>query len=199
LTVQKNADGKQETFFFDLEGPTSFITTTVVEKLEAQFEDRLLTIHPDESFDQTREIIASKGNLEAGLIPKLDKKTIDAWKTYHESLKPIEVVIPFAPKIVQYINQNPRLPISTRRAFSRVLSVIKAIVCAHQYQRQRNEQGQMIAEMCDYWMALQVVQESFYENMGRQSPQNEAKIRLIAKKGTIQGTANSSITEFFQD
>ena len=185
-TVHKNEEGNQETFLMELEGPTSFITTTVVEKLEPQFEDRLLTVHPDESFEQTREIIAFKGNLEAGLIPKLDQKTIDSWKAYHESLKPIGVIIPFAPKIVEYINRNPRLPISTRRAFTRVLSVIKAIVCAYQYQRQRNDQAQMVAEMCDYWMALQVVQESFYENMGKQSPQNEAKIALIEEKGPIQ-------------
>ena len=185
-TVQKNEEGHQETFLRELAGPTSFITTTVMEKLEEQTEDRLLTIHPNESLDQTREILTFTGNLEAGLIPKLDKQVIKAWRAFHESLKPVEVVIPYAPKIVAHLKKNPILPISTRRAFKRVLSVIKAIVCAYQHQRQRNQNGQVIAEMGDYWMALQVVQESFQENMGKQSPQNEAKIAFIAQKGVVQ-------------
>ena len=32
-------------------------TTTVMESLEAQFEDRLFTIHPYESVEQTKRII----------------------------------------------------------------------------------------------------------------------------------------------
>lgn len=185
-TVKRNEEGQQETFLFELAGPTSFITTTIVEQLESQMEDRLLTIHPDESLTQTRDIVTFIGDSEAGLVPKLDQQTIKVWKAFHESLEPVEVVIPYAPKIVDHIKTAPLLPISTRRAFKKVLSVIKAIVCAYQYQRQKNPHGQMIAEICDYWMALQVVQESFQENMGKQTPQNEAKIDFITKKGVVQ-------------
>lgn len=65
-----------ETVLKILEGLTSFITTTVMEKLESQLEDRLFTVHPDESIEQTKEIIFLTGNMEAELIPKLDDQTV---------------------------------------------------------------------------------------------------------------------------
>jgi hypothetical protein len=43
-----------------VEGPTSFITTTVMESLEAQFEDRLFTIHPDV---RTKGVLKQLGNI----------------------------------------------------------------------------------------------------------------------------------------
>jgi hypothetical protein len=44
-------------------------------KLEAQFEDRLFTIHPDESVQQTKDIIDEGGKM-SGRYRGLDKKTI---------------------------------------------------------------------------------------------------------------------------
>jgi len=38
-------------------GPTSLITTSIYGKLESQFENRLLTIHPDVSMNQTKRLL----------------------------------------------------------------------------------------------------------------------------------------------
>jgi hypothetical protein len=54
---QKDENGNFTTVEKRLDGPTSFITTTIIDKLEAQLEDRLFTIHPDESMGQTRSIM----------------------------------------------------------------------------------------------------------------------------------------------
>jgi hypothetical protein len=55
--VEKDESGNLKTVIRVIEDPTSFISTTIMEKLEAQFADRLFTIHPDESIKRTKGII----------------------------------------------------------------------------------------------------------------------------------------------
>ncbi|MDQ1276172.1 MAG: primase, partial [Euryarchaeota archaeon] len=183
--VVKNDEGKQITEDISIEGPTSFITTTIMDKLEAQFDDRLFTVHPDESIDQTKDIIGMTANQKAGQFEGLDQKTINLWKMYHESLKPVEVIIPFAPEIAKFINKTKVIPISTRRAFKRVLIVIQTVACSYQYQRARDDKNRIIAEIADYWMALQIVQDAFKENMGKQSKKTEEYLAKIRTKGSV--------------
>lgn len=183
--VEKDEDGHLITIEKKLEGPTSFLTTTTMESLEAQFEDRLFTIHPDESIDQTKAVLMRIAEQRDGSFKGLDQKTIDSWKLFHESLKPVNVLIPFARDIIQFINKNATVPLATRRASKRVMTVIQTIACAYQHQRQKDEQGRVIAEISDYWMALQIVQEAFRENMGDQSKNTEARLNVIKEEGKI--------------
>jgi len=184
-TVEKDEDGKQKTVEKILEGPTSFITTTIMENLEPQLEDRLFTIHPDEGIQQTKNIITMTADQRAGTFAGLDTKTIDTWKHYHGLLKPVEVVIPFAGDIAKFIIKNTIVPLSTRRAFKRVLIVIQSVTCAYQYQRKYNDHGKLIAEISDYWMALQIVTESFKENMGQVDEKTEERLDYIKEKGKV--------------
>jgi len=184
-TVEKNDDGKMITVEKRLEGPTSFITTTIMENLEPQLEDRLFTIHPDEGIQQTKDIITMTAKQKAGTFAGLDTKTIDIWKCYHSLLKPVEVVIPFTDKIAEHINKNTIVPMSTRRAFKRVLIVIQSIACAYQHQRKKDQLGRVVAEISDYSMALQIVTESFRENMGGPDVKTEERIKFIKEKGPI--------------
>lgn len=178
-TVEKNDKGKLITVDKKLEGPTSFITTTIMENLEPQLEDRLFTIHPNEEIQQTKNIIEMTASQRSGTFVGLDSKTIDTWKYFHSQLKPVEVVIPYADKIAKYITKNDIVPMSTRRAFKRVLIVIQSVTCTYQYQREKNIQGNLISEMCDYWMALQIVEESFDENMGAHDEKTSARLEYI--------------------
>ncbi|HUT70661.1 MAG TPA: CHC2 zinc finger domain-containing protein [Desulfatiglandales bacterium] len=185
-TVEKDDDGKLVTVEKRLDGPTSFITTTILEALEPQFEDRLFTIHPDESVDQTKQIITMTANRKAGFVPQLDEKTVKAWKEFHGSLQPVEVVIPFAPDIAQSITGGGSIPIATRRAFNRVVVVIQTIACTYQYQRDKDEQGRVIAEIIDYYLALQIVREAFRENLGKQSKETEERLKYVQENGPVQ-------------
>jgi len=185
-TVEKDDDGKMVTVEKRLDGPTSFITTTILETLEPQFEDRLFTIHPDESVDQTKQIITMTANRKAGFVPQLDEKTVKAWKAFHDSLKPVEVVVPFAPDIAQSITGGGPIPIATRRAFNRVMAVIQTTACTYQYQRKKDEQGRVIAEVIDYYLALQIVREAFRENLGQQSRETEERLKYVQENGPVQ-------------
>lgn len=201
-TVIKDENGNLITVEKFLEGPTSFITTTVLENLEPQLEDRLFSIHPDEGVQQTKDIIEMTADQKSGTFVGLDNKTIESWKHYHGLLIPVEVVIPFAKKIAKHVTKNKIIPMSTRRAFKRVLTVIQAITCAYQYQRKKSEKGMLIAEMCDYWMALQIVTESFKENMGKVDEKSEKLLEYIGKNEKVLsknisnefGIASSQVT-----
>jgi hypothetical protein len=183
--VEKDEDGHHTTIEKKLEGPTSFITTTVMESLEAQFEDRLFTIHPDESVEQTKAVLERIAEQRDGSFKGLDQKTINSWKLFHQSLKPVTVLIPFAKDIIRFINRNATVPLATRRAAKRVMTVIQTIGCAYQHQRQKDDQGRVIAEISDYWMALQIVEEAFRENMGDQSKNTEERLEIIKQEGKI--------------
>lgn len=183
--VGKDEDGKQLTIEKKIEGPTSFITTTIMEKLEPQLEDRLFTIHPDEGVEQTKNIISMTAMQKSGQFSGVGEKTISAWKEFHKSLQPVRFVIPFAVKIADHINKNRTVPITTRRAFKRVLSVIQAVACSYQHQRKRAENGYIIAEVSDYYMALQIVSEAFRENMGQQDRKSEDRLAIIEERGKI--------------
>jgi DNA primase len=191
--VEKGEDGKLVTVEKKLEGPTSFITTTVMDDLEPQLEDRLFTIHPDEGFEQTKDIITMTGLQRAGLYTGLDKKVIDTWKQYHRTLKPVEVVIPFSPAIASFITRNPKVPLATRRAFNRVLIVIQSVVCSYQHQRKKDQRGKLIAEIADYWMALQIVREAFQENLSRRDKKTEERLQILEEKGPLTPKAHAEV------
>ena len=183
--VEKDDEGRLITTEKEIEGPTSFITTTIMDKLEPQLEDRLFTVHPNESSNQTKDIVTMTANQKAGKIEDLDSKIIDSWKAYHKSLKPVEVIIPFAPEISNFITKSTVVPISVRRAFKRVLIVIQTVACSYQYQRERDDKNRIIAEIADYWMALQIVQDAFRENMGKESKKTEEYLTEIKMKGQM--------------
>lgn len=129
-----------------IEGPTSLITTSIYGRLEPQLEDRMFNVHPDTSTKQTKDIISMTGDQAAGNTKHVDGKTIKAWKLFHKSLEPLGVIIPFAWDISEYVNRNEELSLAARRAFKRVMSATKAVTLSHQHQRQRDEQGRVVAQ-----------------------------------------------------
>ncbi len=180
--AEKQDSGNIVTVERKLDGPTAFITTTFMDKLEAQLEDRLSTVHPDESAEQTSAIILATGEQAAGDIPALDEKTIAMWKRAHELLEPINVVIPYAKAIAIHVVEK-KMPIATRRAFKRVLSVIRAVACLHQYQRDKDKNGSVIADVADYRIALQLVLESFRESLGSKTGRDAQRLEELQKQG----------------
>ena len=44
----------------------------------------------------------------------------------------------------------------------------------------------MIANISDYWMALQIVREAFRENLTNQSDETERRLNFIVKQGLVQ-------------
>lgn len=186
LVTEKDEDGKLKSVEKVLEGPTSFITTTIVDTVEKQFDDRLHTVHPDESPEQTDRILEMIAKIKSGDGFSLDSKTVLTWKTFHRSLQPVKIKTPYAKNIADFLLKNGKNSITARRAFSKIFSVIESIACAYQFQRERNKDGHLLSTMADYHMALQMVEEPFKENLGQQSQKVEDRFVYIQEKGLVQ-------------
>ena len=184
-------DKKKVTIKQDLKGPTSLLTTTIHGQLEGQLEDRMITIHPNTTAEQTRDIISRTAEMASGIGDQVDKKTLNAWKLFYESLESVPVVIPYAKDIAGFINRRGSLPISSRRAFKRVLTTIKTIALIHQRQRLRDDMGNVIAEYSDYTLAYQLIGDSFRESLGEGQRYTDHRMRLIEEFGVITPRALS--------
>jgi len=180
----KQAGGEWLTETMHVEGPISFLTTTIQDKLEKQLDDRILSAHPDTSSDQTRKIIMRTAAAAAGTHRFVDEMSVEAWRRFHDSLMPVEVVIPYASKIGEFLAEI-NLPVSARRAFDRVLAVIKTITLLYQAQRRTDKYGQLIAEYPDYAMAIQLIEETFTNSLKNQQVKTEERIRMIDEAGMI--------------
>jgi len=178
-------DKKRVTIVKRIEGPTSLLTTTIKGHLEDQLDDRMITCHPNTTATQTKSIIEQTADTAGGNNIMVDDKIIKAYQHYHDSLLSVEVVIPFANDIAGFVSKKGSLPISTRRAFKRVLAGIKTITILHQKQRNEDEQGRLIAEMADYAIAYQLMEESFNESLGNTKRYTDNRIRLIEKEGIM--------------
>jgi hypothetical protein len=187
-------DKKKMTIVQELTGPTSLLTTTIHGQLEEQLEDRMITIHPNTTAEQTRDIISRTAEMASGYGDSFDQKTLDAWKVFYQSLESVPVVIPYAKGIAVFITRKGPLPISSRRAFKRVLTTIKTIALIHQRQRSRDDQGRVIAEYSDYFITHQLIGDSFRESIGESQRYTDERIRLIEKEGQMTPRALSEKT-----
>jgi len=178
--------GKKVAVRVTMEGPTALVTTTIKEKLERQLDDRLITIRTDTTSKQTRDILKITADLAAaGNVRSFDPTEIEGWRLFHKGFEPAQVVIPFAGRLADHVTLNGDLPVSARRAFKRLISVIKTIALFHQHQRSRDEEGRIIAEMPDYLIAYQLFDESFRESVGDGKAYVDNRIMVIERKGRI--------------
>lgn len=187
LTYQYTAydeSGNKITKFQTVYGPTPLITTSIYKSLEQQLDDRMFSVHPDTSSKQTKEIILKRVQLKYGLSEKDFEKSIQTWRAFHSSLDIREVFIPFEQKLSIFITKGEELPVSARRAFERVITSINTITLLHQKQRQQDDQGRFIAEVQDYAIAYQLIEEAFRESLG-EGKYTDRRIQLIDRIGPV--------------
>ncbi len=195
FVTAKNENGDNASDNKVLEGPASFITTTIESGLEHQLEDRLITIHPDESVEQTKRIISASAEKVSGQKHGLNVTTeLSGWRAFHSSLKPVGVVIPYATDIANYFNGDTEPAVNTRRAFNKLLNIIKAVCCAYQHQRERDEHGNIVATIPDYFMSLQIIKDAFAENIGCLPKDAQIRIDFIENMKIVK--ADNIVSHF---
>ena len=94
-----DGDGNKITKIQTVYGPTPLITTSIYSSLEKQLDDRMFSIHPNISSQQTSDVLSIEAQAAAGVINTIDEKEIQVWRVFHDSLDVLDVVIPFAPDI----------------------------------------------------------------------------------------------------
>ena len=176
----KNGGGNHQTIAKVVEGPVSLITTTTCATLEKQIESRLISISPDESSKQTREIMSRTAALAAKGITNEDQQQVKAWRKFHKGLNPARVVIRFAPDIEDKISSQAKfIPMITRRSFKHFLSLIRAIAIFYQSQREQTKSGEIIAQIADYYMAHQMLSEIFEDKINTIGELDRERIDFI--------------------
>ncbi len=138
---------KQRAFEIDINGKPVMLLTSANSVPSKEIRGRYPIINIDESIDQTKEIMKRSGELaKIGKTIEYDTFLIDA----QAHLERVEVIIPYADKLYLIF---PYESIMMRRHFDRFLDYIKASTALHQFQRERDEEGRLIATPKDYNIA----------------------------------------------
>ncbi|GAB6059435.1 hypothetical protein [Desulfonatronum parangueonense] len=185
-------------------GSIALMTSTTEGSVEPQYDNRSIVIHTDTSRQQGRAISNRQALAVAGLANNVPEETITAWKEFHACLESFDVIIPFAPRINEFIVDQVHST-SVNRTLAQLYSAIMATTIAHQFQRFQDEQGRLIAEIADYAIVQQLLNTAFIESMaGGSAAQTDPKIQAIRAAQMIRpgdlaaelGLAKSAITKW---
>jgi|GEM_PF-1691451 len=119
---------------------------------------RSIVFGVEESEEQTRAIVERQNRLRAGLVNVQDEEAAKAFlRDMHGVLHSYPVVIPFAHRL-----QIPATGLTLRRLNEQFLNFLEQITLLHQYQREQDEQGQLIATVEDARMAIELFAGSIF-------------------------------------
>ncbi|GAB6059374.1 hypothetical protein [Desulfonatronum parangueonense] len=170
-------------------GPISFITTTTAPELEYQLEDRLFTIHPNDSVEATYDALKQMAASATNRKKKISEEKLNEWRNFHAWLVPKQVEIPFISEILEkYLELNTIPTDGALRNFKRIISSIMTITVLYQGQRWENNEGVLTAELPDYAMAYQLINNSVIERLQGGPTKPDVYIDTVREEGPMSLT-----------
>ncbi len=155
-TTTKTEDGQLLAMEKTVRGPISSISCTTKGAIYEDNMSRVFLIAVDESKEQTKRIIHYQQQKAAGLIENnREKKAAALLQNCIRLLQPYEVINPYANKI-----QLPEEAHKIRRLNDLYLSFVKQIALLNQYQRKRDKQGRLVAQLEDLQTANTIMFDS---------------------------------------
>lgn len=147
-TVVKN----QRAIDLYVNGKPCLLVTTATTNPTMEILNRFSIVQMDESSRQTQDITWMQA-LDQKKEP-FDQEVIDALSYLERK----NVSVPFAPLIHTYLTKNYSWEdLRMRRDFPRLISLIKCSAVLHQYQREKNDKGEIIAIQKDYEIARECI------------------------------------------
>jgi DNA primase len=125
-------------------GPVSVMSGTTLTGLDPQNTSRCIELALDDSLEQTRRVQAAQAAAWSGAR----RKALDV-QIWHDAQRmlgeepPVEVAIPFAPKLT-----FPCRTTADRRASAKLLGLVAALLLSRQ--RDRDREGRVVATSADY-------------------------------------------------
>jgi hypothetical protein len=150
LVTTPQKAGPSQAVHIEQKGPIAYVESTTLGIQDIFNEDRtrFILLCADEGTDQSRAIIdkiaksvSSPGN------PDTPDSVIALHHTTQRLLQPLDVVIPFAMELRDCL---PVERVEVRRTFGHLISLIQAVALLYQFQRGKNEHGQILATPDDY-------------------------------------------------
>jgi hypothetical protein len=141
---------KQKPVDIEVNGKPAMIVTSFGANLNHENLRRYPICFLDDSEEQTLKIMERQSEEdETGNIEEYDPVIVEALKF----IKIVKVVIPFAKLLPKYFPKSRLM----RTHYKRFLDYIKSSACLHQYQREKDGKGNIIAEWLDYDIARMVL------------------------------------------
>jgi hypothetical protein len=156
--VEKTSEGLKPRLI-EREGPTGLIVTTTAVKLHPENETRLLSLSVADTQEQTRNVLAALAR------ERVEEPDIEPWHTLQEWLElgaEHRVTVPFAETLAGMV---PPLAVRLRRDFGAVLNLIRAHAVLHQMNRERDEEGRLVADLDDYALVRELVVDLISEGV----------------------------------
>jgi hypothetical protein len=155
LVTIKGEDGRPESKLIEQSGPVAFTESTTREIIFDEDENRFLSCYTDEQPGQTRRIIDKlAANANGGAATADVEPIIQRHHAVQRILRRRQVVIPFAKRLGELM---PAERVECRRVFPNLLSMIQACTLLHQYQRERDPDGRIVATGDDYEIVYKLV------------------------------------------
>lgn len=151
--VTETIDGALKTHVFEKRGPIAFVETTSAATVFEEDLNRCLTFYVDETKEQTAAIMSAAAERAAGRAGREDPDLILKHHAIQRMLKPLRVLVPFAPLLAQ---RMPNERVEARRAMNHLLGTIQAVALLRQY-RKAIHNNTITADAEDYRVALEVV------------------------------------------
>jgi len=132
------------------QGPTGLLVTTTAVRLHPENETRLLSLQVTDTPEQTRAVMRAIAHVGANASDLSQWLALQHWLTNAEH----RVAIPYAAELAERI---PPVAVRLRRDFGQLLSLIRAHAILHQATRERDADGQIIANVDDYAVVRELV------------------------------------------
>ena len=145
--VQKTSTGQFETRHIIKKGPTGLITTST-RSLATQLGTRMLEVPIRDDEEQTRSVLrAHAAAVNASTAPAPDVRPFHALQTWLATGGERRVVVPFARTLGDLVSAKA---VRMRRDFQQLLACVQAVALLYQHQRDRTDDGAIIATLADY-------------------------------------------------
>ena len=174
--TEKMPNGGMKNVVYETEGPTVIVQTTTKNHLHPENETRVFPIYIDESDEQTSRIVRSILTEATGSgISASERESIrQRWRDALRLLELAEALIPYADRI-----EIPSSPIRIRRDARRLVDVVRVIAWLHQHQRERDDEGRILATEEDFHTALGLISESLTRAWQTLTPAEETVLGAI--------------------
>ena len=149
--------GRHYTRRVEKPGPTGLITTST-KRLREQLSTRMLTVGVPDTPDHVRAVLLAHAQVVNGVEAQVDVAPFQAMQRWLELVGERRVTIPYARDLAGKV---PADLVRMNRDFRQLLTMIQAVALLYQRQRQRDQQGRIVATMEDYQMVRDRLLEVF--------------------------------------
>jgi hypothetical protein len=182
--VEKTSDGMKPRRI-EKSGPTGLLVTTTLIRLHPENETRLLSLGISDSQEQTQAVLIAIAKGADEVIDFSPWIALQEWLQYSEH----RVIVPFARELAE---KTKPVSVRLRRDFGAVLALVKAHAVLHQANRQRHENGAVIATLADYSavreLAGTIVAEGIEATVSKNVRETVEAVRQILGNGAEEAS-----------